>query len=323
MAGVRLEFAQFGHFDYFNIYRNSASTAIENLGEPIGSSSTMYYEDLTVESNQDYYYRAGVVRNSIEEFSGEFHVTTTTATHPILSLFENSEKGFWFDFSDMSSLYQDSAGTTPVTAYSQVFGKVLDKSGNGNHAAQTINASMPEFRSNGAYFDGNNHFLKTINNVDYGGSNNVEIFLKIESLYRSSRAYFFVIETGSTYNEKAGGLVTLSREASDSVTAGYSISTNSAQNVLLAHKGNGSTYSGVYSLSVTDTEFILDMISSGNTYRKTKPAGIPVPNNFLMIGARQDRSDFNFYGYIKQIVCVNRILTSVERSNLIAFMDAS
>lgn len=94
MAGVRLEFAQFGHFDYFKIYRNSVSTAIENLGEPIGSSSTMYYEDLTVESNQDYYYRAGVVRNSIEEFSGEFHVKTVVEFDPPYNLiveFKNDE----------------------------------------------------------------------------------------------------------------------------------------------------------------------------------------------------------------------------------------
>lgn len=74
MAGVRLEFAQFGHFDYFNIYRNSVSTAIENLEQPIGTSSTMYYEDLTTEPNNDYYYRIGVIRDSIEEFSEEIYI---------------------------------------------------------------------------------------------------------------------------------------------------------------------------------------------------------------------------------------------------------
>lgn len=74
MAGVRLEFAQFGHFDYFNIFRNSVSTAIENLEQPIGTSSTMYYEDLTTEPNNDYYYRIGAVRDSIEEFSEEIYI---------------------------------------------------------------------------------------------------------------------------------------------------------------------------------------------------------------------------------------------------------
>ncbi len=82
MAGVRLEFAQFGHFDYFNIYRNSVSTAIENLEQPIGTSSTMYYEDLTTEPNKDYYYRIEVIRDSIEKFSEEIHVRTEVVFDP-------------------------------------------------------------------------------------------------------------------------------------------------------------------------------------------------------------------------------------------------
>ena len=76
MAGVRLEFAQFGHFDYFNIYRNSVSISEENLGELIGTSLTMYYEDLTVEPNQNYYYRVGSARNGVEELSDVISVFT-------------------------------------------------------------------------------------------------------------------------------------------------------------------------------------------------------------------------------------------------------
>ena len=39
-----------------------------------------------------------------------------------------SEQGIWLDPSDMSTLFQDSAGTTPVTAVEQPVGLVLDKS---------------------------------------------------------------------------------------------------------------------------------------------------------------------------------------------------
>lgn len=94
MAGVRLEFAQFGHFDYYNIYRNSVSTALENLGVPIGTSLKMYYEDLTVEPNRDYYYRIGVIRDSTEKFSEEFHVKTLVEFDPPYDLvieFRNDE----------------------------------------------------------------------------------------------------------------------------------------------------------------------------------------------------------------------------------------
>ncbi len=44
----------------------------------------------------------------------------------------------------MTTLFQDSAGTTPVTAVEQVVGKILDKSGNGNRASQSTTASKPK-----------------------------------------------------------------------------------------------------------------------------------------------------------------------------------
>jgi hypothetical protein len=46
----------------------------------------------------------------------------------VRSLFASSEKGVWYDPSDFSTLYQDSAGTTPVTAVGQPVGLMLDKS---------------------------------------------------------------------------------------------------------------------------------------------------------------------------------------------------
>lgn len=43
-------------------------------------------------------------------------------------LFSLSEPGAWFDPSDLTTLFQDSAGTTPVTAPNQPVGLMLDKS---------------------------------------------------------------------------------------------------------------------------------------------------------------------------------------------------
>lgn len=44
------------------------------------------------------------------------------------SLFAQGEQGVWYDPSDFSTLFQDSAGTTPVTAVEQPVGLMLDKS---------------------------------------------------------------------------------------------------------------------------------------------------------------------------------------------------
>lgn len=66
----------------------------------------------------------------------------TTVWTP-LTLFAASEVGVWYDPSDFSTLFQDSAGTTPVTAVGDPVGKILDKSGRGNHATQATAASRP------------------------------------------------------------------------------------------------------------------------------------------------------------------------------------
>lgn len=303
----------------FNVYRRDTS---EDTPVAIATGvEVTNYVDTTAAEGRTYLYSIGALKDGHEKISHE--ILVSTVNHPVLSLFKNAEKGLWLDFSDMSSLYQDSTGTVSVTAVSQPVGKVLDKSGNSNHAAQTASSRRPVFQTDGAFFDGVDDFLTTVGQVDYGGSNNVEVFLKIKSLYGSHRNYFFVIESGRTYNEKAGSFATVSREESKSITAGYSVSTSSSQNIYLPHIGDGKTYNGVYSLSVTDTEFILNVMNGASSYSKTKPSGIPVPNNLLMIGARQDVSDMNFYGYIKQIVIVNRELTALERSNLKAFLEAS
>ena len=42
-------------------------------------------------------------------------------------LFGNGEPGFWLDPSDFTTMFQDSAGTTPVTAVEQPVGLILDK----------------------------------------------------------------------------------------------------------------------------------------------------------------------------------------------------
>lgn len=71
-----------------------------------------------------------------------YGVVTDPATAPT-SLFINGEQGVWYDPSDFSTMFQDSAGTTPVTAVEQPVGKILDKSGRGNHASQATTTKRP------------------------------------------------------------------------------------------------------------------------------------------------------------------------------------
>jgi len=67
---------------------------------------------------------------------------TVTGEWTPCQLFAKSEVGAWYDPSDLTTLFQDAAGTTPVTAPGQVVGRILDKSGRGNHATQTGATSL-------------------------------------------------------------------------------------------------------------------------------------------------------------------------------------
>jgi hypothetical protein len=103
-----------------------------------------------------------------------------------LSLFASGEQGVWYDPGDLSTLFQDSAGTTPVTAVDQPVGLMRDKSGRGNHASQTSDTSRPLLQQDGSgryylLFDGSNDSLSTAN-INLSATNKMGLFAGIRKL---------------------------------------------------------------------------------------------------------------------------------------------
>lgn len=110
-----------------------------------------------------------------------------TLNQIIKSLFANNEQGFFYDPNDLSTMYQDAAGTVPVTAVGQPVGLIRDKSGRNNHAYQTVSASRPILQRNattGAYyleFDGTDDFLRT-DSIDFTTTDKVSLFSGVRKL---------------------------------------------------------------------------------------------------------------------------------------------
>ena len=96
-----------------------------------------------------------------------------------LELFAEGEQGCWYDPSDMATMWQDSAGTIPVTAAGQTVGKILDKSGNNNHAYQANAAMRPLLQTDGTYwwlaFDGVDDYLVTAS-INFTITNKMSLF---------------------------------------------------------------------------------------------------------------------------------------------------
>jgi hypothetical protein len=144
-------------------------------------------------------------------------------------MFSAGEQGVWYDPSDFSTMFQDSAGTTPVTAVEQPVGKILDKSGRGNHATQATSASRPILRqdANGKYylfFDGVDDSLATAA-INFTSTDKMTVFAGVRKL--SDAAYSYLLElsdsldvnNGSFYIRAPSGAVPTFNTASKGTSA--------------------------------------------------------------------------------------------------------
>jgi hypothetical protein len=61
--------------------------------------------------------------------------------------FSAGEQGFLFDPYDLSTMYQDNSGLSPVTAAGQGAAIIQDKSGRGNHAVQATGSKRPTYQT--------------------------------------------------------------------------------------------------------------------------------------------------------------------------------
>ena len=121
----------------------------------------------------------------------------------VASLFKNGEQGFWYDTNDLTTLFQDAAGTTPVTAAGQPVGLQLDKSGNGNHRFQTVAASRPMLRLNattGFHYletDGSEDWMRT-NAIDFTSTDKVSLFTGVRKLSAATSVIVEMSTSSST-----------------------------------------------------------------------------------------------------------------------------
>lgn len=77
-----------------------------------------------------------VFRSSI--FNGVFPITGPAAPTSPVDLFATGAQGLWYDPADLTTMFQDSAGTIPVTAPGQPVGRRVDLSGRSNNSTQSI-----------------------------------------------------------------------------------------------------------------------------------------------------------------------------------------
>ena len=231
----------------------------------------------------------------------------------ISNLFANNEQGFAFDFNDLSTMYQDAAGTIPVTGVGQPVGRVLDKSGRGNHATQSTSAKRPILQQNattGAYylaFDGVDDCLVT-GNVDFSGSSKLSLFT---GLRKNNDNTAIVVELSQTSGYSTPGAFYL--------VSGYDIGTNGY--TVAANNSYVAQITNVPAPDIAVLSLAFDKSTKTSKIRRNAVAGTngsTSTENFgnfpVFIGARNQWSLY-FNGNLYSLIGISRLATPTEITN--------
>ena len=113
-----------------------------------------------------------------------------------MTLFAGGKQGVWYDPSDKSTLFQDVAGTVPVTKDGDPVALMRDKSGNNNHATQSVSTARPIYKTDGIL-----HWLK-FDGVDDAFIIPVSLQNKVATLFISyidlaQQTGFLLVDSGN------------------------------------------------------------------------------------------------------------------------------
>jgi len=235
----------------------------------------------------------------------------------IKNLFSNNEQGFFYDPNDLSTMYQDAAGTIPVTAAGQRVGLMKDKSGRNNHAFQTDSACKPKLQRNtttGAYylaFDGVDDFLQT-SSINFTATDKVSLFAGVRKLSDAATSILAELSTSATAN--AGAFIVYAPPNTVEVYGIASRGINMPPSYALV---NNNLYkapnSAVLSISLSTTQPLTKISLDGKSQRidTANQGGGNYGNYPLYIGRRAGTS-LPFNGHLYSLIGIGRLTTDSE-----------
>ena len=195
----------------FNIASRHGSTFINGavdgtaLTADLTPTALPYLENTDMQIGYDFNGTIKLVRVWADDLTDEGVAEASAVEFDPVSLFASGEEGAWYDPADLNTLFQDTAGTIPVTASGQTVARINDKSGNGNHATQEIIWARPTYKTDGTLhwleFDGVGDFMVTpaiTPDIDKS-----QIFIGAR---RSSENTAILVETGPTIATTNGTL---------------------------------------------------------------------------------------------------------------------
>lgn len=240
--------------------------------------------------------------------------------------------GIAWDLSNFSTMFQDSAGTTPVTAVTQPVGRINCAGGTGNSWQQATAGSRPTLQIDGSgkYYlslDGTNDFMQTGATIDFTATDKMTSCLG----FTVSSAVAITVEHGAdvganngsfyvaaSQDPAANGLTSAARAvgARDSIKA--PTSTYTAGTLLVATQQ--------IDLSIALSTSKMSVYLNGSAIAMTvNSEGADTAGNFgnytMYMGARAGTSVFH-NGRIYSGIIVGRSRTTAERVQIESWVNA-
>lgn len=232
------------------------------------------------------------------------------------SLFANGEQGWWYDVDDLSTLWQDTEATIPVTAVGQIVARIDDKSGNGNHRVQPNAGFQPKLQLDATTghhyldYDGVDDRMYTAAPIDLSAATAVSVF---SSIYESATIQGYFCELGTnasvvngTFNHIATPLHNPDRFST--VFRGTSVVSRVA--------------TGIAAPTALAVDVVADMVGdsvdlatngiTATAVSGTTLAGTTFSSQVLYVGARSTGSS-PFHGREYSFVGVSRVVSAEER----------
>lgn len=265
-----------------------------------------------------------------EEWEGEAHIDLSdslgTAIRRVLEVrvegafvpdaaFFKGRKGFAYDFTDASNLFQLSGGTSPVVADGDPIGYVTDLSGNAKHGTQATVGSRPLwFDATGARFDGTDDWL-TAGTNDFSGTDKVTVIVACTMSTTGNRG--LVGHGGTT----AGDFNLLYSSGSASWRASVHGSTGNAQVTIATADKPTIPHTQVFSVvldlagatATDEVDWRMNGVAVAKTVAAAGPAGA---GNFRSaatdVGRVTSGGAFYFIGDIARIIVIGGELSTAE-----------
>lgn len=234
----------------------------------------------------------------------------------IASLWANGEQGWWYDYNDFSAMWQDSAGTTPVTAVGQPVGRIADKSGRGNFRIQATAAARPILRQDATtgyyYLEGSNsRYMYSATTIDFTATDEVTLSVGFRNLSDVAPQCMVALSSAALSNagcfclfpSGAGGgnnQLQFNSKGTGSQNGGYNVGFPAPTTAVATGQGD---------ISAPFARLRRNGVLS---QQQTANQGTGNYGNYVVYFGSYSTTQYNFNGYDYGSICVNRILTANE-----------